>query len=86
MRKPIKPYSTIYYLDRTRYCIHFSASSEPRYSVEGISFDDSGFEDETQTKKISNLVQHVYARNLMDLILKLNKILGTECMGFNHNA
>ena len=86
MRKPIKPYSIIYYIQNTRYCIHFSASSEPRYEVEGVSCDDSGFDDPALTNKITKLIKNVHADKLIMLIVKLNHLLGTECMAFNHNA
>lgn len=88
-RKPIKPHTFIYYIDRQRVEIEFSSSSEPYYEVYDLNTSDGDyFRDEADEleETLKTKVINVGDKSLMKLMLKLNKILGVECMGFNHNC
>lgn len=84
--KPIKPYTFIYYIKNHRFEIGFSASSQPLYKITSVRDTSGFFEDSVLSKQISKKIQGLKNKNLIKLMLELNKVLNVECMGFNHNA
>ena len=85
-RQNIYPYTFIYYIEGDRIEIIFSSSSKPEYKVESVRDNCNYFTDGVLVKKVWNKIKNTKDVNHINLMLKLNKILGVKCMAFNYNA
>ena len=82
----IPKYSLIYYISGHRFQLGFSASSEPMFEIVRVKDVSRFFEDTRFTSKIALKVLGQKNKDLFQLILTINEILGEDCMAFNHNA
>ena len=82
----IPKYSLIYYIRGCRFQLGFSASSEPMFEIVRVKDTSRFVEDAKLTSKIKLQVLGQKNKDIFQLILTINEILGEDCMAFNHNA